>query len=341
MEAYKTSRRQIQFVVAIILAFAIFLLVTLDQEEILRVISEADWRPAFIACFFMLTSYLSAGLSFALVSKAIGIRMTLRDLTEIGTLSIVLNHVISAAGVAGASMRYLLMKDHGVKLKDVITTSILHSYLTSLDMLFMLPLGFLYLLGNTTVPRGLTVTISLTILLLALAAVVATTLVFNDTLRTKVLNFVLSLVNRFTKKDLSSSIRAFDRTFSDGACLIRHKPGQLILVMILTYTDWLSSVLVLYFCFDALGPQLPLPMVASGFVIGIMAGVLSMVPGGIGVQEGSMAGVFALMGRSYEQAVLASILFRVVFYLLPYFISIIFYGRLLRQRNHKLEVPGK
>jgi uncharacterized membrane protein YbhN (UPF0104 family) len=48
-----------------------------------------------------------------------------------------------------------------------------------------------------------------------------------------------------------------------------------------------------------------------------------------------MAGVFKLMGVSYEQAVLASILFRVIYYLLPYFFSLLFYRRLLRRRKWK------
>lgn len=339
MDLKYTSRRQVWVVVAIIIVFAWILLVTLDQEEILRVLSQADWRPALAAIFFTLVSYTCAGFSFALVSRSVGIHMRRRDLTEIGILSIILNHVVSAAGVAGVSMRYLLMKSHGVKLQDVIATTILHAYLTSLDMLTMLPLGFVYLLLNTTVPRGLVITISLTIMILVIVAILAALLIFVDTLRTKVLTFIGRVIHKVARQDWTTRIENFDQTFSHGAQLIRLQRGRLASVMILTYADWLASVLVLYFCFDALGPRMPLPMVASGFVIGIMAGVLSMVPGGIGVQEGSMAGVFKLMGASFEQAVLASLLFRVIYYLLSYFISILFYSRLLHQERKEVEAP--
>jgi uncharacterized membrane protein YbhN (UPF0104 family) len=43
-----------------------------------------------------------------------------------------------------------------------------------------------------------------------------------------------------------------------------------------------------------------------------------------------MAGVYALLGAPFQQAVLAAILFRVVYYFIPYIISLAFYGRLLR-----------
>jgi uncharacterized membrane protein YbhN (UPF0104 family) len=44
-----------------------------------------------------------------------------------------------------------------------------------------------------------------------------------------------------------------------------------------------------------------------------------------------MAGIFALLGVSFEQAVLAAILFRVLFFILPYLFSLGFYWRLLRE----------
>jgi len=69
----------------------------------------------------------------------------------------------------------------------------------------------------------------------------------------------------------------------------------------------------------------------TGFTLGITAGAVSMVPGGLGIQDGSMAGLYALLGVPLQKAVLASILFRLVYYLVPYLVSLIFYGRLLRQ----------
>jgi uncharacterized membrane protein YbhN (UPF0104 family) len=56
---------------------------------------------------------------------------------------------------------------------------------------------------------------------------------------------------------------------------------------------------------------------------------LFMVPGGFGVQEASMAGIYALLGVSFEMAVLASILFRVVYDFTPFLISLFFYRHLL------------
>jgi uncharacterized protein (TIRG00374 family) len=89
----------------------------------------------------------------------------------------------------------------------------------------------------------------------------------------------------------------------------------------------------LWFCFDAIGNPLGLGVLVTGFVIGISAGTLSMVPGGLGVQEASMAGMYALFGVPFAQAVLASVLFRVVYDFVPFLASLAVYRSLLRQQG--------
>ena len=73
-------------------------------------------------------------------------------------------------------------------------------------------------------------------------------------------------------------------------------------------------------------------VVVTGFAVGVAAGVMSMVPGGLGVQEGSMAGAYHLLGVPLEQGVLVSFLFRLVYYVVPFGVSLLFYRNVLRER---------
>ena len=73
-------------------------------------------------------------------------------------------------------------------------------------------------------------------------------------------------------------------------------------------------------------------VVVTGFAVGVAAGVMSMVPGGLGVQEGSMAGAYHLLGVPLEQGVLVSFLFRLVYYMVPFGVSLLIYRNVLRER---------
>jgi uncharacterized protein (TIRG00374 family) len=315
-------------ILLVILAGA--LLVVLDWGRFGPVLAQADARPLAAALALTLVSYASTSTAFALVSRLLGIRMSKLELAQTGFVTIVLNHVIAAAGVAGYSVRYLLMRRHGVALKDVLAASILHFYLTSLDMLLMLPVGLLYLLLNASVTAGVTTLIGVVTLVMALVALAATGLIFLQTWRSRMSRVITHLGLALLRRDWGETLQRFDHTLGRGVKAMRRQPSTLMLVVALTWVDWFASLGVVWLCFDALGEPLSLGVTLSGYVIGIMAGVLSMVPGGLGVQEGSMTGVFVLLGAPFQQALLAAILFRGVYFLLPYGISLVFYRRLLR-----------
>lgn len=257
--------------------------------------------------------------------------MNTGELAEIGYVSTVLNHVVQSGGAAGYSVRYTFISRSGATNKDILAASIFQYYLTSLAMLSMLPVGFIYLLFNAQMKRGITVLIAMATLLLMILFTLATLFVFQSSTRGRLLGITGRIVRFFTRRDVGDTLVTFDETMTRGVGALRKHPIGLLLIIVLVTVDWAASVIVLWFCFDALGPSVTVGALIAGFVIGVMAGVVSMLPAGIGVQDFSMAGVFALLGTQFEQAVLASVLWRGVYYLLPYIVSLGFYWHLVRR----------
>ncbi len=332
-----THRARNRFVTVLILAITVvgIVLVALDWQEMRKVLVEADWHFLLLVILFTFFSYAFYSYAYAIVSQMLGISMGKRELAEVCFISTVINHVLTTGGVVGYSLRYLLMKMYNVSLKDVLTSSILHYYLTSLDMLTILPLSFLYLLLHATVPRGVVIALGLMTLLFSLLLILITVLVLFPSRRRPIISLLARLGSRILHRDLSSWLTQFDETLTRGTEAIRLKPIRLLWVMVLTLLDFSCSIIAIGFVFEALGPPVKAAALVTGYVIGIMAGLLSMVPGGLGIQEGSMAGIFALLGVRLEQAVLATILFRIMYYLLPYFLILPFYNRLLHRASEQ------
>jgi glycosyltransferase 2 family protein len=330
-----TSRSHNRFITVLILAITVVgvVLVALDWQEMRKVLVEADWHFLPLVILFTFFSYTFYSYAYAIVSQMLGIPMGKRELAEVCFISTVINHVLTTGGVVGYSLRYMLMKMYNVTLKDVLTSSILHYYLTSLDMLTFLPLSFLYLLLNAAVPRGVVIALGLMTLLFGLVLILITGLVLFPSRRRPIIRLLARIGRRILRRDLISWLTQFDETLTCGTEAIRHKPLQLVWIMLLTLLDFASSIIAMGFVFEALGPPVKAGALVTGYVIGIMAGLLSMIPGGLVVQEGSMAGIFALLGVKLEQAVLATILFRILYYLLPYFLILPFYNRLLHRAS--------
>jgi uncharacterized protein (TIRG00374 family) len=223
------------------------------------------------------------------------------------------------------------MRRRGQAAGDILAATILHSYLNLLAVLVLLPLGLVHLLGRHTVSgreeAGLIVVLGLT----CLALVIASAFVFRQSTRQSILSMLTRLGQRITRRDLGVSFSGLDLALSRGVESLRQHPFRLALLVGLVITDWTATVFALRFCFDALGNPLPLGVLVTGFAIGVAAGLVSMIPGGLGVQDGSLTGIYALLGVPLEQAVLASILFRVVYYMIPFVVSLAFYRGLLRR----------
>jgi uncharacterized protein (TIRG00374 family) len=320
-----------RIITALILAITLLgiLIVALDWQKMRTVLLQADWRyiPVVLALTFL--SYAFYSLGYAIVGQMMGIRMRKLELTEVCFISSVVNHVLSTGGVVGYSLRYLLMSMYAVELKDVLSSTMFHVYLTSLDMLTILPLAFIYLLTHAAVPQAVAITLGAMTTLFAVILILITGIFLFPFLRKPLINIAAYLGRRLLRRDYLPWLTQFDESLSRGTRGIRRRPILLAWIMLLTLADFVCSVAAMGYIFIALGTNLSIGVLVTGYVIGIMAGVVSMVPGGFGVQEASMAGIYALLGVPLAQAVLATILFRILYYFVPYFCILPFYNRIL------------
>ena len=320
--------------IILIIALLGLVFIFADWQQIRSVLSQASWKPVPYALAATALSYLCISFSFARVSKLLGVQMTARDLTLVGFVSTVLNHVVSSGGAAGYSVRFALMNRHDVGMRDVLAVSILHFYLTSLVMIGMLPVGLLYLVQHAAINRAPATLLAILAGGVFLATILATVLLFSAPLRHRAMNLLVRITGRFSRLDLNPSMTRFDQTLAQGISAMHKQPASIAIIMALVIIDWSASVTTLWLSFRSLGVTLLPGQTVTGFVIGIVAGVASMIPGGLGVQEGSMAGIFALLGVSLDRAVLASVFFRVLYFFVPYLISLTLYRGLLH-RNHE------
>lgn len=310
-----------------------FIFVLAELDEIIIAIKKADWRAIPGALLFTFVSYTAMSTSFAMISRLFIKNVSLRVLGEIGYVTNVLNHLVTSGGVAGLSLRFILLGRHDVPIRDTVASTMMNFYFGTIDMMVMLPVGLLYLVRNAQIATGITAILQITILLLIVVIFIATFIIFSPTWRHRVLEITTLLASKITRRDLRSTFKQYDRSMNRGIALMRRRPIWVITALFLTICDWFASVGVLSFCLDAFGPRQPFGVVMTGFVIGITLGLASLVPGGIGVQESSMTFVFHLLGVPIGQAIMGSILFRGIFFVLPYLISLAFYRTLLRSEG--------
>ncbi|PKB71979.1 MAG: hypothetical protein BZY87_02640 [SAR202 cluster bacterium Io17-Chloro-G6] len=312
----------------VVFGLAIYLVTALDWHEAGRVLADASW--GWIAAALLLTalSYSAEAYSYALVNRWFGIDLPVRDLLEIGMVSSTM--IASVGGLAGHSVRIILLARRNVRRSEGVAPSLFHGYLQSLAFFLFIPGGLTYLLLTHPLETRVAVAVGAATAVLGIAFAITAVVFLYGPVRTRLLALFVAAAQRIVRIDISSSINSYEETLGRGLESLGEKPFGMALTIAWILADRLAQLAVLWFCLEALGIQGEVGVVVTGFAIGIAVGVMSMIPGGIGVQEGSMAGTYHLLGMPLEEAVVVAFLFRVLFQLVPLTLSMSLYWRVLR-----------
>ncbi len=120
----------------------------------------------------------------------------------------------------------------------------------------------------------------------------------------------------------------FESQLDEGIRTIHGRRFELPKVVGYVFCDWLSNILILYFAFKAVGVSLGATTLIAGFAFGMLMTIIPILPGGLGAMEAAMTAAFSGMGVPVAQALTASLLFRIFYYLLPAFASVFIYWAL-------------
>jgi uncharacterized membrane protein YbhN (UPF0104 family) len=87
-------------------------------------------------------------------------------------------------------------------------------------------------------------------------------------------------------------------------------PGTTLAASLLSVPAWGLEALVLSWMLGGLGAELPLAAAAEAYAFSTLAGAVSMLPGGLGAAEGSLAWMLEARGATASVAVAATLLLR-------------------------------
>ena len=329
----KLNIQRITIIVVVLFIVAGVLIVALDWHEMRLVIGHANWLLLLPSLLLTASSYACLSYGLVVVFRTFGIRLGMRDLMEIGFVSNVVTYLMNVGGVTGVSFQFVLLKRHGLATEDILAPSLFQLYFSSLLLIALLPVGLFHIVANHSLSRGSSLGVAIAAGIVTLLLIIAGVIVFSASARAFIFRGVSRTGHFLTRRNIEPALSDFDMAMTRGIAIIRQRPQILVVLLLLAIADWTSTVAALWFCFDALGNPVGLGTLLTGFSLGIIAGFISMVPGGLGVQEGSMAGIYTLLGVPIRTAALAAILFRIVYYFLPFLVSLAFYRHLLQEKG--------
>ena len=310
-----------------------------DMRKMIRLSAKLD--PYFLGLSFCaaFTSYLLIALSLKKILELMDIRLSFLEIFNISWVSTSINYVLSTGGIGGFTARVYLLKKKGVSYSDTIVVSIIHTFIINVILMLFVLIGFTSLITSKQMRAHNFIVSSFLIFIALYMTYLAFKSVINREFRESWIDRIAWWVNKlssfFSKKEedliAGGKLASFKGEFNQGMELMGLRRGELKAPVLYVFLDWIGCLLTLYFCFLAIHYFIPPEVLVVGFAVGLFASILSLVPGGLGVMEGSMAAIYYSLNVPLEEAIVAVILYRLVYYVFPFLTSLLLYRSLFKE----------
>ena len=302
-----------------------------DFSKLLDIFHHIQVEPILFGLLCTGIAYLSFTLSFNGLFELTPYRIPFNKFFSIMFISYTINFIVSSGGWAGMAIRSFLLKHEKVPYSVTVPISFAQNMIFNLVLSFVCFGGLFYLERHPEFIGG-GKQILIVLFMAGLLAVVGIMVLifFHEKFRRFFLRQVLKAGNwvnhKILRKKTDNARLAEIRNKLETTIQFLHKGYlQLLVVFFWVSMDWLFTALTLYFCFKSVGVILPLGMLLVGFTVMFLTSTINPVPAGLGISEAALAGTFGLLGVGFEKTLVAALLFRFVFYLLPLAVSTALY----------------
>lgn len=313
--------------IGLVLVYA-WMLVVVDEAALAETLKRAD--PALLPLPVLATflSYLTMSFSYQGIARAAGCSVSSLDMLRITFVANTANYVLPTGGLSGFALRLVMLNKKGVPGGRAVLVSFTQTVLTNVMLMVFIVYGLVHLMLSEQLTGAAVVALSVLVVSISAFLGGCMVMVYRSRLRARLLSAgsdaSMRLLDRLGKREqLAARVSRFFLHLEEGMQFFAERPRAMVAPLAWIFLDWLFTVAVLHTACLAVGAEVTFGDAAIAFSVGIVVAIASFVPGGVGVLEVALAGMFATVGVPTEQSVLAIFVFRVCFYVIPVLLSLL------------------
>jgi len=343
----KPIKKDLKFWINVLTIVALLALVVISRTAIVAAFKKlGDLNASALLLMIPLQTlnYYAVARLYKDYFKAQGEELKMSTMYSIALELNFVNHVFPSGGVSGFSYLSLRLKQVGISTAKSTLAQIVRFTLTFISFLALLFLGMLILaLRRHTSP--LTILVSSSIAFLTLFGTVIGTYIISDEGRIKgftgwlpkALNKVIGVFRRHKKDTIN--IARVESTMEDlhrDYMLLSQDWNSLKKPLLWALVINVTDVATIYAVYLAFGSLVNPGALIIAYAVANFAGLVAILPGGVGIYEGLMTATLTSAGVDKALALSATVVYRVLnmLYALP--IGYYLYQRALKRSMHAL-----
>ncbi len=349
----KHLKRDFKFWLNVITLAALAFLVVISWDQIREAFSDLSQLNLWVLVLIIpaqLLSYFAIARLYKDFFDAQGDAITLREMFKVTLELNFVNHVFPSGGVSGFSYLSIRLKALGISTSKSTLAQILRFALTFISFILLLLLALVLLaFDGTTSP--LIVLICSTIIGSTIFGSAVGVFIISKARRIKAfvswlpkaLNYVFKhfkkgseIINMNKVEATLEDLHDDYKTISKNMQLVKRLLVWALLLNIL-------EIVTIYIVYIAFGSLINPGALIIAYAVANFAGLIAILPGGVGVYEGLMTAVLASAGVPKALALSATVVYRILTMALFLPVGYVFYNRALKQvaelRNRAKQQP--
>lgn len=308
----------------------IALLVYQAKDSFVKIWQNVQTKYLFLSVGSSVLIYVSMGMSLYEVLRIMGRRIGKSAAIGIALVSTTVNYAVSSLGASGFALRAHLLNRRRIPFGTCVTASIVITVLLYFVLAIIILQGSILMFFHSSATPAQLLRNFISIVVMCAVCCAVTAFLFNNEWRSKSIRKTFRLINKVLFHVFGALIPKkryddFMDQLDEGIELIHKKKKKMTWTIVYVCADWLFTILVLFFAFRAVGVHIDPGVLVAGFAVGMMATLIPILPGGLGAMELAMTAVYAQMGIDWDAALMATLIYRVVYYILPGIVSIFIY----------------
>ncbi len=321
-----------------LLAMAIYL-VREDIAQAFRDLGRINAMVLLLIIPLQVENYAAYAHLYKEFFKILGKKFSFKELFKLSLEMNFVNHVFPSGGVSGFSYFAARLKPHGVSTAQATLTQTMRFMLTFASYLILLFIGlFLLALGGSASNMIILITCSLaflTVFMIVVGIYVASSeariQTFSQSL-TKVANRVIHVVR--PKYPETISLKRVEKVFAEMHeyyILLKAKFPQLRRPFMYSILANLTELGTIYAVYIAYGQFVNPGAIIIAYALANFAGLIAVLPGGIGVYEGLMSLVLVSAGVPAGLAISVTVMYRILTMIPSLTVGYYFYHQAVRK----------
>lgn len=338
----KTVRKkQVKLWINIVTLVALVLLVFISRDQIKEALTNLTTLNLWVLLLMIptqLIGYYALARLYRDFFVAHGQKISLREMYKVTLELNFVNHVFPSGGVSGFSYLSLRLKPLGVPIYRSTLAQILRFALTFLSFIIILVVGMIALsLGKNTSP--FVVLVSSTIIFATITGSAIGIFIISKPRRIKAfvswLPKFLNYISRFIRRNKDIvDMRKVESTLEDlhkDYMLLSKDTGLIKRLLSWALIVNITEVLTIYFVYIAFGTWINPGALIIAYAVANFAGLIAVLPGGVGIYEGLMTAVLASAGVNKALALSATVIYRILTMAVFLPIGYYFYSKVISQ----------